>query len=226
MKKQVLFGNRVVVGISDIHDGTMRFFGEGEETEIIERQKRLGEIVNLDGEKVARIRTVYEGRDNYTFYDEINEGNIVEYSINNLEESIPISDGLVTRSDMGMLLPIADCLGMVVFDEEQEITGLLHAGRQNIEQDGPRKFIEMFVNKYNSDVKKLKVYFSPCAQNYEITKLNGEKIPDATRRQITEMGVLVENIIEDGTDTVTSSDYPSRSAGDMIDRFAIVVKRC
>ena len=226
MKKLVLFDDKVTVGISDIHDGTMRFFGEGDEKEIIERQKKLGELITLDGKRVARLKTVYEGRDDYTRYDEITEDNVLEYSIDNSESAIPVTDGLITKcGGVGLLLPIADCLGMVVFDEKQRILGLLHAGRQNIEQDGPRKFIEMLVNEYGCGARELKVFFSPCAQNYCITKLEGEKIPDAARRQIFEVGVLAENIIDDKIDTVTSEDYPSRSAGDMVNRFAIVVKQ-
>ncbi len=226
MKKTVLFEGLVTVGLSDIHDGSMRFFGEGDEKEIIERQKKLGELIGLDGERVTRVRTVYEGRDNYTQYDEITENNLNDYSINNAEGVIPITDGLVTKcQDVGMLLPIADCLGMVVFDEELKIVGLLHAGRQNIEQDGPRKFIEMFVKNYGCEAERLKVFFSPCAQDYCITALNDEKLPEAARRQIMEMGILEKNILDDKIDTVTNEDYPSRSAGDMVNRFAIVVKQ-
>lgn len=66
------------------------------------------------------------------------------------------SDGLITKcSNVGILLPLADCLGIVVFDEEYHVLGLLHSGRQNVEQYGPGKFIEYFVeNCYNSETKQ------------------------------------------------------------------------
>ena len=43
-----------------------------------------------------------------------------KYSINNNEAKILISDGLVTkRKDVGLLLPLADCVGVVVYDVEK-----------------------------------------------------------------------------------------------------------
>ena len=225
MKKQVLFEGAAEIGISDIRDGSMRFLGEGDEAEIIKRQNSLGELVGLDGENVARIRTVYEGRSEYTFYDEINDDNISEYSINNNETRILVSDGLVTkRKGIGMLLPLADCVGAVVYDAKKQILGLLHAGRHNIEQYGPEKFIEFLCDKYECNPKDLRVYFSPFAQNYQIYELNNQKMSDAIFEQLTKSGVLAENINNPGIDTATDDNYPSCSNGDYKTRFAVVVR--
>lgn len=225
MIKQVLFEGRVEVGISEIGDGDMRFFN-GDENEIITNQSKLGKVIGLEGERAARIRTVYEGREQYTNYYEIADDDLRDYTILKPEAQIPISDGLITKCrEVGILLPLADCLGMVVYDERQRIVGLLHAGRHNIEQGGPEKFVRFLVDNYNSDPKDLKVYFSPCALNYEITKLDNKKIPDAAREQLIENGVWEENIIEPGIDTFADERFPSCSAGDGGKRFAVVVKR-
>ena len=121
MKKQLLFENRITFGVSDIHDGKMRFFG-GDEQEIIANQTKLGELIELNGEAVARVRTTYDTRSEYTDYREITEENLKEYSILNSEKDIPVTDGLVTKcKNVGILLPLADCLGAVVFDEKQKI---------------------------------------------------------------------------------------------------------
>ena len=66
MKKLVLFDGLVEIEVSDIRDGNMRFFGEGDETEVIKRQERLGELIGLNGDKIARLRTIYDGRNEYT----------------------------------------------------------------------------------------------------------------------------------------------------------------
>ena len=58
MKKQLLFENQISFGVSDINDGKMRFFG-GDEQEIIANQTKLGELIELNGEAVARVRTTY-----------------------------------------------------------------------------------------------------------------------------------------------------------------------
>ena len=87
MKKQLLFENQVTFGVSDIHDGKMRFFG-GDEQEIIANQTKLGELIELNGEAVARVRTTYGARSEYTDYREITEENLKEYSILNSEKEI------------------------------------------------------------------------------------------------------------------------------------------
>ena len=225
MKKIVLFDGLVEMGVSDIHDGSMRFLGEGDEAEVIKRQEELGELIGLDGNMVARLRTVYDGRDEYTFYDEISD-NVSEFMIKNSEKTIPVTDGLVTkRNDVGMLLPLADCVGAVVFDEKKRILGLLHAGRHNVEQYGPEKFIKHLRDNYGCEPSDLKVYFSPCAQNYQIHALDNQKMADAVFEQLTGVGVLPENIDNPGIDTVADDDYPSCSNGDYKIRFAIVVRQ-
>ncbi len=224
MLKQILFSGKVEVGISEIDDGNMRFFGNGEESEIIKNQRKLGESIGSNN--VARIRTIYGERQNFTEYAELTKENLAEYSINNFEKEIPVSDGLVTReTEIGILLPLADCLGIVVFDEEYHVLGLLHSGRQNVEQYGPGKFIEYFVQNFNSNPEKLKVYFSPHALNYQIFKFDNKLLSEAAKEQLVDAGVLLESIVDYEIDTVNNINLPSHSSGDRTQRFAIVTKQ-
>ena len=226
MIKQVLFGGKVEVEISEISDGNMRFFGDGDETEIIENQKKLGEVLDLGGDKIVRVRTIYGDRKDFTDFYEISDENLLEYVINNPEEKIPVSDGLITKcSNVGILLPLADCLGIVAFDEEHQVLGLLHSGRQNVEQYGSRKFIEYFVRNFNSNPEKLKVYFSPYALNYQIFKFDNKLLSEAAKEQLMDAGVLLENILDYEIDTVNNINLPSHSSGDRTQRFAIVAKQ-
>ncbi|MDO4747243.1 MAG: laccase domain-containing protein [Candidatus Saccharibacteria bacterium] len=223
MIKHILFDGKVEVGISEINDGNMRFFGEGDESKIIKNQREFGNLMGLSN--VVRVRTIYGERKNFTEYAEITKENSSEYSINNFEEEIPISDGLVTReTEVGILLPLADCLGVVAFDKKQKIIGLLHSGRQNIEQNGPKKFIEYFMNTFKSNASDLKIYCSPYALDYRIFKLD-KNLGEATKEQFVDAGVLPDNIIDSKVDTVSSDCFPSYSSGDANRRFAIVVKQ-
>ena len=200
----------------------MRFF-EGNEQEIIQNQAKLGKSIELESKDIARIRIIYGERQDFTEYAEISREELKEYTINNPENLIPTSDGLITKEpNVGLLLPLADCLGIVVFDGKN--LGLLHAGRQNIEQDGPKKFIEFFVEKLDSKPENIKVYFSPYSINYHIDKLD-QNLGAAARKQLGEAGVLPENIIDQQIDTVQNDEFPSYSHGDKVKRFAILVKK-
>ena len=225
MIKKVLFGGKVELGISDIDDGNMRFFGEGDENEIIKNQNKLGELVNLGGNKTMRLRTIYDGRESFTDYFEITDDNLEEYCINNSESLIPVSDGLVTRCfNVGILLPLADCLGIVIYDEKRRIVGLLHAGRHNVEQFGPKKFVDFLVKDFGCEAKELKVFYSPHAVNYKLAK-NDKKMADFATEQLLNEGVLLNNIINSKIDTVSNDSYPSHSKGDTKTRFAVIVKQ-
>ena len=154
----------------------------------------MGKVLNLSGNKIARIRTIYGDRKNFTDFCEITDENLPEYTVSRSEEQIPVSDGLVTKcSAVGILLPLADCLGIVVFDEENRVVGLLHSGRQNIEQYGPKKFIEYFVKNFDSDPKELKIYFSPHALYYQIFKFDNKLLSEVAKEQLIEAGVLLKN---------------------------------
>lgn len=214
---------RVKIGISEIKDGNMRVFDGQDENKIIENQIKLGNFIET--EKIARLKTTYENRENFTSYLEITDDNFSEFNIENPENKIPVSDGLVTKiENVGLLLPLADCLGIIVFDEEKNLLGLLHSGRHNIEENGPKKFIEFLKEKYKIDPKNLKIYFSPCAKNYEIYKFENKKLPDVAEEQLVSAGVTPENILKSEIDTVTSENFPSNSNGDKTARFAIATK--
>ncbi|MBQ3946857.1 MAG: hypothetical protein II670_14820, partial [Alphaproteobacteria bacterium] len=66
MIKYSLFNNKVEVAISELKDGNMRFFGSENEEEIINSQSKLGREVDLAGEQIARVRTVYGDRNDFT----------------------------------------------------------------------------------------------------------------------------------------------------------------
>ena len=223
MIRQLLFNDKVEVGISEISDGNMRYFN-GDEPDIIDNQKKLIKSIELDS--AARLRTTYDQRENFTKYVEITPENLPYYSIANPENEIPVSDGLATReANLGILLPLADCLGVVAYDEKQNIIALLHAGRHNVEQYGPKKFVEYLINAFGSNAKDIKLYFSPHAVNYRIFKLNNKILGEAAKEQFIEAGILPENIISPRVDTVSSSNFPSNSSGDHTSRFAIVAKQ-
>lgn len=215
----------VKIAISTLADGNMRVFGAEDKVKIIENQAKLGASIDLDRENIARIHTTYDTRTDYTRYFEITRENLKDFIITKEESTIPISDGLYTKiQGAGLLLPIADCLGIVVYDPETEILGLIHSGRQNLEQQGAAKFIQNLADKEGVNPAGIKVYFSPCAKNYKIEKIN-QTIPEAARAQLLKTGINPENIEESEINVVTDPLFPSNSAGDKTTRFAIIVSK-
>ena len=208
--------------ISDLGDGNMRFFGDGDEQEIISNQRKLAEKLGVS--RMARVRTVYEERKDFTEYYVVTEENSQDFLIDLPEEKIQVSDGLMTKmTEVGMLLPLADCLGIVIFDSVKKAIGLLHAGRHNLEQFGPQKFVQRMAKEFGCDPGDLEVHFSPCARsNYGLYKFDGKTLAEVAKEQLTEVGVT--NITESLVDTTTDANFPSHSQGDTKKRFAVAVK--
>ena len=227
MKLLQLFDGKVSLAISTIADGNMRSFGEAEFDEVLQNQRKLCAELGADARNTARVLTTYDRRASFCEYYEIDSKSITKHQITKPESELVLADGLVTKSaDFALLLPLADCLGVIIYDETQGILGLLHSGRQNLEEDGAFKFIEFLQKNYNCQPENLRVYFSPHAQNFEIFALNHAKLAEAATNQLARAGVPVEIIERSDIDTVTNPDFPSNSAGDKTNRFAVAVKLC
>lgn len=227
MLVQKLFDYKVQLAISTLEDGNMRAFSDAEFEAVLENQSKLSVALETTTNKTARVLTTYINRKSFSEYYEITEETLPDHTIEKPETDLIVADGLVTKSkDFALLLPLADCLGIVFYDEVQGILGLLHSGRQNLEEDGAFRFVEFLKNNYNCRPEDLQAYFTPHAQNFEICALNHAKLAEAAEEQLVRAGVKAENIERSDIDTVTNPDFPSNSAGDKTIRFAVAVKSC
>ena len=225
MLVQNLFNNKVVFAISTLEDGNMRAFSDAEFETVLENQSKLSVALRTTTDKTARVLTTYIDRKSFTEYYEINNETLSQHVVEKPESDLINADGLVAKSkDFALLLPLADCLGVVVYDKAQNILGLLHSGRQNLEEDGAYKFVEFLKENYACDPKNLEIYFTPHAQNFEIFALNNVRLAEAAEEQLVRAGVKAENIERSGIDTVTNPEFPSNSAGDKTTRFAVAAK--
>lgn len=203
MKILDVFGGKVRIAVSDKTDGNMRVFDEAERDEVLQNQEKFGAALGVD--KLMTVRCSYD-REDFARYV--------------TDENAPESDGIVVaRDDVGLILPLADCLGVVLYDARSGRMMLAHAGRHNLEQDGLVKAVQ-YLGGNPTDVR---VFFSPVAgkENYKIEKLNEMGIAESALEQLVRAGVLAENIEEIGIDTTTDELYYSHSQGDKTKRFAI-----
>ena len=222
-----LFENKVKLAVSTLTDGNMRAFSDADFTSTLANQSILSSALNADASHTARVLTTYIDRKSFTEYYEISDQTIQDHQIAKPESELMLADGLVTKSkDFALLLPLADCLGVIVYDSAKHILGLLHSGRQNLEEDGAYKFIEFLKDNYGCNPADLQIYFSPHALDFQIFALNNATLSEAAISQLERAGIKREQIKTTDIDTVTNPDYPSNSAGDKTIRFAVAVKLC
>ena len=225
MIRNKIFDNKVSFCFSLLEDGNMRAFDDKTEPEIIANQSRLAEMTGADPSKTARIRTIYDNRNSFSEYFEITEDNVQDFCILRHGADLKVCDGLATRShDIAVLLPLADCLGIVFYDSVKDIFGIVHSGRQNLEDGGARKFVEFLRDSFSCEPSNLQAWFSPHALGFQIYKLDNKTLGEAAVEQLIATGVPEANIHREARNTVSDPELPSYSSGDSTTRFAICAK--
>lgn len=222
MKLQELFNNRVKYVTSSKADGNMRTFSEDANSSILKNQSKVASSLGLGAERLLLVRCTY---DRSCFTDYVFNPDAKAYSVEN-KTDIPPCDGILTnRADIGLILPLADCLGLTLYDSENNLLMVAHCGRHNLEQGGAKKAVE-FMARYGSEPKNIKAFFSPVAgkANYQIHALDHQGITESALKQLISAGLLEQNIMHADIDTTKHDDYFSHSQGDSTSRFAIAAR--
>jgi len=72
-------------------------------------------------------------------------------------------DGFVTnQTDVSLILRVADCVPVVIFDPEHLVLGIFHAGWKGTVAQIHLKGLERRISDYQSDPKKCLVWLGPC----------------------------------------------------------------
>ncbi len=72
------------------------------------------------------------------------------------------SDGLITNvKNICLAVTVSDCLPIFIYDEEKRVVGIAHAGWKSVVKNIVAEVVKKFKEKYNSDLRKLKVFVGP-----------------------------------------------------------------
>jgi copper oxidase (laccase) domain-containing protein len=216
----------IVVAVSKVKDGNMLIKTDKTSPDVIKNRKKFLEKNGIDINRTTRISTIYEGDDfcRYVVVGSKQMGNGM------FDGNVVTSDALVTKHiNHALFLPIADCIGAVVFDKTKNILMLSHLGRHMLEQNGGYKSIKFLIDKYNVNPSNLSVWLSPApgSASYPMYKFNSRSLKDVAIHQLKSAGILQKNITNFSADSSTDKTYFSHSEylkGNRPDdgRFAIV----
>lgn len=191
------------------NDGSMKAGGDDVE-QVRKNRKTFLTAHDIRPDNTTLLRLEYGG-DNYCRYVSLNES----YKGDGITRNSTLdADALVvTEPSHAILLPLADCIGAVLYDETKKVLMVSHLGRHNIEQFGGRESVVYLVNNHGVDPTHLKVWLSPAAgaKNYPLFAFNNRSLHDVAVEQLKAAGVMRENIDISPIDTTTSPDYFSHS---------------
>ena len=226
----------LLVAVSSREDGTMldRSLGNRHASEIVANRKKFCDEAGINYEDCVYQIISYTPEATFCVITEVTEPNI---------EGI-VADVLYTEQPgMGLFLPIADCVGTIIYDPKRHALALAHLGRHASLADTMTKTIEFFAAK-GSKPSDLHIWMAPSVkqQSYRMEYFN--KATDSlwkdyyvekdggfyldmqgyNRSRAITAGVLSGNIIISLVDTATDKNYFSHSQGDHEGRFAVVAE--
>lgn len=214
--------DQVLIGLSTVADGNMKALNPDDADHVFENQTRF---LNRSG---------FVPDQTYLFWLDYDKTDFCHYQTVNstpdraMQKMVGV-DGLATATrGLGLFLPLADCLGAVIYDPVSRggVLMVSHLGRHATEQHGATKSIEFMTSKFGTDPAKVKIWLSPVAGecNYPLYKFENRSLRDVNVEHFVAAGVNLANIVGGDIDTTTDSNYFSHSCGDCNKRFAIVAK--
>lgn len=206
----VIATRKMFVAISNVADGTMKKTGHINPKIVDENRRQFLKKYHQTPEQAVLVQLDYNSEDfcRYKTIDETSAGDGIAFA-----PSI-ISDGLVTKTPgLVLFLPLADCVGAVLYDQTQHILMLSHLGRHNLEQNGGQRSVEYLMQEHNINPAHVKLWLSPSAgkDSYPLYQHDHKSLQDVTITQLINAGINKNNIIPSSIDTTKDSRYFSHS---------------
>lgn len=200
----------VKVAIATVADGTMINRHDFSDPDVFaNREKFLGQN-GLRGDHNYTFQVDYE-TDNFCRYYVIDDDEIPRLA---QVPDIFIADAIVaTNPNTSILLPIADCIGAVLYDPTQKVLMVSHLGRHSLEQQGLIRSVEFLTNRFNSSPKDLLVWTTPAPGKdvYPIWALENKGMKEVFFDQAASAGIIRENITDHPADSTKDLNYYSYS---------------
>ena len=231
------FPQSLTVALSSKSDGTMLDRSlTTHDTYAVDNRLKFCQLAGLNYGDVVYQDIVYGDDQTY--------GKIVTVDRSHTTAHLPDvnADALFTKTpNVGLFLPVADCVATIVHDPVRHYLATVHLGRDSTVAELMQKVINKFVRE-GSRPEDLLVWMSPSAkrETYLMKWFDHEADPGwqdfiqktdqgihldlsgYNRAAALGAGVSVGNIHISPINTMTSDNYFSHSMGDTTGRFAVV----
>lgn len=203
----------IVVAISRVSDGSMQNRTETADPVIVANRQAYLAKHGISMDQTTRLapntfeRAVNQHETDWCKYLEVSDD---DKGMGMRDISPQIADAIITSDkNHALLLPVADCVGTVIYDPKNQVLMVTHLGRHSLEQDGGIKSIQYLVDHHKSNPKDLKVWLTPAPNKkvFPIWALDNKGMKEVTLEQLEAAGVLQENVTDNKADTATDPDY-------------------
>lgn len=221
-----IFQNRIIAALSSADDGNMSFL-TGSQGKTLENRKDFLSNAGVDSDHATFMQIRYSDAEHFTRYVIANETH-KKAGLEAAESSLVADAVVVTEPNHAVFLPLADCVGAVIYDPKKKILMVSHLGRHSTEEQGGVRSIEYLKDQFQSNANDILVWLSPAVgrDTYPLHKFDGDGLHDVLLSQFLDAGVPKTNIEICSKNTAVDEDYFSHSQHllgnqDSNDRFAI-----
>lgn len=222
-----IFGSAVKAAISSKSDGNMKF-GIGDDADVRKNHQAFLSAAGIDIDRTTLVAITYD-TDDFTKYRVV-DGDEKPAGLHSMDNVI-YADALVTKEPhRALFLPLADCVGAIIYDPEHHVLMVSHIGRHSAEMDGGRRSVKYLQDNFEADPAALKIWLSPGVgrDTYPLHRFGGKGLQEVILDQLHAAGVPAKNIEASHIDTAKSNEYYSHSeylkGNDEQGRFAIVAE--
>lgn len=156
------FDSHVLAAVSSSQDGQMQLGWDEPEAEVMQNRRRFLAAVGLIPEQTVLVRVRYHKDATYDVIRAVHEA---DQSQNMFQAEGELADCLVTATPgVALFLPVADCIGTIVYDAKHRVLALAHLGRHSTLAQLPEKLVSYLAANYQSNPEDLKIWMSPSIQ--------------------------------------------------------------
>ena len=151
--------NRVFYTFTDKNDSNLAFHVEDNEINVIKNRKNLALKLGYNYEDLV-------------YMNQIHSANIIVVDENS-PKLVDNCDSIITRSkNLPLMVMVADCIPILMFDDKQGIIATIHAGRNSTFLEISKKTAEVFIEKFSSNPEDINVVFGASIQKccYEVSE--------------------------------------------------------
>lgn len=221
-----IFAGEIIAAVSSVQDGPMtkRARPAGvSEADIDTSRKRFLQQNGMTLTQATIVLVDYD-TDNFARYHEVTseeKGNVLNPE--------PADALVTTQPGQALFLPLADCIGAVLYDPAQKVLMVSHLGRQATEMHGATKSVQYLVENYGVRPENIRVWMSPAVgkTTYPLHAFDNMSLHEVNYKHFTAAGILPAHIEVVEVDTAMNDDYYSHSQylkgrSEKQGRFAIV----
>lgn len=205
-----IFGQAIIAAVSSKEDGNLKFGLDNDEKTLANRRAFL-QKAGIDIAHTTLVGITYDTDDFAKYRIAV----VDDKSAGMMKPShLPYVDALVVdQPGHALFLPLADCVGAILYDPEQKVLMVSHLGRHSVEQNGGAKSVDYLKQHFRANAEQLLVWLSPAVgkATYPLRAFEGKSLHEVIVGQLEQAGVQREHIEVSAIDTAVDENYYSHS---------------